>query len=634
MKKLNLLLFIILVFVFTSMSYSITVVEKIGGFTNSQVCKGHNNVIYILDHYKVISFDLRDGSFIDTLDLGEYVRNIDFSGDYAVVAGIFNTFLIDITNPSTMLEIDAQPVGMGSMVWDVAVEGDMVYVAAQSKALIYQLAGTGLSLRGTYLSGGSFPMIRSVEINGTTMYLGDSNIGISAIDVTVPSSPVVIAAASTPGNTVDLEVIPGRNILICADGAYFGMDSTSVRFFSIPTPPVITELSAWVQLGGDAIKTHSPNPYERLALADGEGGVKVIDYSDPTPYFVVGQPTADFINGVFVQGDTIFAAGMDTFYIMTTDAFSSDSDTVVVFVPAEIDSVQPAAGLVTACDPVFTWFFTEGSNPIDPGSPLIDVNGDFFTGFDIEVTVDADFVEIDMAGYPYYTGDTVVVYLDLLEDDAGSLAVGLGMSSFVVIDNSPPYLSGEFPAPGDSIHEDSVAITGQLVDIGLGGFNESEFRVIVNGISYSPAGMYLDYTAPNFVCDPMGVFSPGDEVEVCVGAVDLIPLEYCGPNELDTCWNFYIRTTGIDEARHPGDFAIAAYPNPFNSAITISVGEGLRPSRVEIFDASGRLIEKIKIQQGPNRTYEAVWKPEKHLPSGIYLIKTGGVEPIKVILLR
>ena len=94
----------------------------------------------------------------------------------------------------------------------------------------------------------------------------------------------------------------------------------------------------------------------------------------------------------------------------------------------------------------------------------------------------------------------------------------------------------------------------------------------------------------------------------------------------------------------PDGFDIAAYPNPFNSVITISVespvGAGLRPARVEVFDLSGRHVAQLpspsvplpageggnsfsfweKVSEGRMRA-EFTWQPEKSLSSGVYLVR-------------
>ena len=94
----------------------------------------------------------------------------------------------------------------------------------------------------------------------------------------------------------------------------------------------------------------------------------------------------------------------------------------------------------------------------------------------------------------------------------------------------------------------------------------------------------------------------------------------------------------------PDDFRIRAYPNPFNSAVRISVdapvGAGLRPARVEIFDIAGRRAAQLpspsvplpegeggnsfslweKVSEGRMRA-EFTWRPDATVGSGIYLVR-------------
>jgi len=99
--------------------------------------------------------------------------------------------------------------------------------------------------------------------------------------------------------------------------------------------------------------------------------------------------------------------------------------------------------------------------------------------------------------------------------------------------------------------------------------------------------------------------------------------------------------SGIEEnlpSAKPDAFAISAYPNPFNSAVSITVGEGLvdrreiprMPSRVEVFDINGRMVENMTVGEGlcalPREytqvlPYEFVWQPDESLGSGVYLVR-------------
>lgn len=109
----------------------------------------------------------------------------------------------------------------------------------------------------------------------------------------------------------------------------------------------------------------------------------------------------------------------------------------------------------------------------------------------------------------------------------------------------------------------------------------------------------------------------------------------------------------------PDDFKISAHPNPFNSAVNITVEQtflsvqdatdanqtvmsGL-PIEIEIYDATGRMIDKLSIGNGSpdpstkGQEYisptQILWRPDATIPSGVYLIRARipqhkGVQPI------
>ncbi len=115
---------------------------------------------------------------------------------------------------------------------------------------------------------------------------------------------------------------------------------------------------------------------------------------------------------------------------------------------------------------------------------------------------------------------------------------------------------------------------------------------------------------------------------------------------------------GIDEqiSSLPDKLSIMAYPNPFNSAVTIAldipVGDcSPVPLSVEIYDVNGRKIaqsEDIRSLSGAETTFprnslrirsgsEFVWHPDESLPSGIYLVRaTVGEETVskRVVYLK
>ena len=114
----------------------------------------------------------------------------------------------------------------------------------------------------------------------------------------------------------------------------------------------------------------------------------------------------------------------------------------------------------------------------------------------------------------------------------------------------------------------------------------------------------------------------GETFEVCI---KLVP-DATGETVLPTgevCDSFAFDYTGIAEAVTPEHFAISAYPNPFNSAVTISVGAIHElPLQIEIFDINGKHITKFSKN-------ESIWRPLESVSSGIYLIRaTNGINSI------
>jgi len=102
----------------------------------------------------------------------------------------------------------------------------------------------------------------------------------------------------------------------------------------------------------------------------------------------------------------------------------------------------------------------------------------------------------------------------------------------------------------------------------------------------------------------------------------------------------------VDETSKPDELSISISPNPFNSAVTITIDAPVGaihelPLQVEIFDVNGRRVSVIArpeaaaissnkgdcfVGQSPSRNdgqSEFVWQPDLTLPSGVYLIRAG-----------
>jgi len=112
-----------------------------------------------------------------------------------------------------------------------------------------------------------------------------------------------------------------------------------------------------------------------------------------------------------------------------------------------------------------------------------------------------------------------------------------------------------------------------------------------------------------------------------------LPYGYTPRVEIEWC-----ETVGIRNKSSfiPDKITLRAYPNPFNSAVTISIGAtGRSPlyANIEVFDINGCEID-VALRARNDRNNAFIWQPDKSLGSGIYLVraKIGEREIVKRVV--
>jgi len=91
--------------------------------------------------------------------------------------------------------------------------------------------------------------------------------------------------------------------------------------------------------------------------------------------------------------------------------------------------------------------------------------------------------------------------------------------------------------------------------------------------------------------------------------------------------------TGVSEHDLPQNIDLSVYPNPFNSAVSITAPEG---AKIEIFDVNGRIVDNLSVGSRPPSTAshkmtgdagvaptirEYIWTPNDNIGSGIFLVR-------------
>jgi len=143
--------------------------------------------------------------------------------------------------------------------------------------------------------------------------------------------------------------------------------------------------------------------------------------------------------------------------------------------------------------------------------------------------------------------------------------------------------------------------------------------------------------------------------------IDFTTYDFCGVSTLDTrCWyykeidDYTIVAKAFDgihagvkeESAKPSAFSLSAHPNPFNSAVKITIDapvetQNLASIEIEIFDVNGRHIKTFRpsatsgtgpsgLEKGGTNSAPLhkggqggayVWQPDESLGSGVYLVR-------------
>ncbi len=142
-------------------------------------------------------------------------------------------------------------------------------------------------------------------------------------------------------------------------------------------------------------------------------------------------------------------------------------------------------------------------------------------------------------------------------------------------------------------------------------------RVDTTGQPVQPVGVLYETSGTSLIANADVTITDDGKV-VCVWSE--YDDESEGPRRLKTAWVAWDEfvDTPDQSAPAPQEFTLSAYPNPFNSSVTISF-ELPRSGDVElnIFDLNGRLVETLRDDFSTAGTHTLNWSPGD-LASGVY----------------
>lgn len=246
-------------------------------------------------------------SFLSTINLATWVRDIEIVGDWAFMAVYTQGLvMVDISNPAAIGP--ARVYNTPGWVYDVEVVGDMAYVADYDGVRIINVSNpvaiTQVSMVNPYGNE------RSVEVDGDTMYVGSvewlggglNNVNLTSYDISDPSSPVLldtIIADSNAWYSYDIE--------IDGDYGYFSMYTDGFVMFDCSDPSELHWLDSSYDTAGTAygIEKHGTEMY----IAASSAGLHILNVSyGVTPTLTDTYDSPGSAWDVFVQGNMAYLA--------------------------------------------------------------------------------------------------------------------------------------------------------------------------------------------------------------------------------------------------------------------------------------------------------------------------------------
>ncbi len=183
--------------------------------------------------------------------------------------------------------------------WNVALTGDVAYVAAGDKSLrmvdVHERARP--QELGSFSPSDSF--IRDVAITGNYGYATDRMHGrLFVLGVADPARPIALSIFETPGGAYAVTAV--ENLIYLADGV------AGLRIVDVSKPDSPFEAGSW-QTPGVAVEVAVSGT---LAFVAGrEEGLHIVDVHDPArPQLVATYDTPGLVWGVAVEGAWVYLA--------------------------------------------------------------------------------------------------------------------------------------------------------------------------------------------------------------------------------------------------------------------------------------------------------------------------------------
>ncbi len=241
------------------------------------------------------------GSFspngLSAIQIPGYANNVDVADNYAyVAAGITGLQIVDVTNRNIPAIVASFNTSGNAN--DVRLVGNFAYVADGNSGLQIINISNPLNpvLTGNFDTSGE---ANDVVIVGTLAYVADGLSGLQIVDISNQATPQLVGSIDTPGKTRGVDI--SGNYAVLAEGS----PSNAVRIVDITdpaSPQIIGNLTQIQEVIDVSVRGNF------AYLAEWFGGLKIVDFSDPSSPVAVSEDFNFSPRDVTLNGDFLMVA--------------------------------------------------------------------------------------------------------------------------------------------------------------------------------------------------------------------------------------------------------------------------------------------------------------------------------------
>jgi hypothetical protein len=180
-----------------------------------------------------------------------------------------NLVIVDLSIPTTPIEVGTTTVSDAAYAPEVAVVGDLAYVTVGEEGIrAIDVANPAAPVEISAIDTPGY----AVDVTGvdSVAYIADDDTGLRIVDFAKPAVPVEISAIDTPGSAAAVEVVNGL--------AYVADWDSGLRVIDVSNPEAPVEIGA-IDTPGQASDVAVVGGV--AYVADGYSGLRIIDISNP-----------------------------------------------------------------------------------------------------------------------------------------------------------------------------------------------------------------------------------------------------------------------------------------------------------------------------------------------------------------